>query len=117
MTIRLGILGAVHSHLSGKVQAIASGQVEGVEIAGAYETNPAVRARRTADPTYAGIQWVPRAEDLLADDSIQGVIIKAQIAYHRQQIRLLEKVACKAILVEGETIITVMPRYKKLYQE
>ncbi len=60
MTIRLGILGAAHSHLSGKVQAITGGQVEGVEIAGAYEANPAVRARRETDPTYAGARWVPR---------------------------------------------------------
>ncbi len=79
MTIRLGILGAAHSHLSGKVQAIASGQVEGVELAGAYEADPALRARREADPIYAGIRWVPRAEDLLANTSIQGIITDGEV--------------------------------------
>jgi len=44
-------------------------------------------------------------------------LCKAQIAYHRQQIRLLEKVACKAILVDGEAIITVMHCDKKLFQK
>lgn len=79
MTIRLGILGAAHSHLSGKVQAITSGQVEEVELAGAWESDPAIRARREADPIYAGLRWVPRAEDLLADDSIQGIVIDGEV--------------------------------------
>jgi predicted dehydrogenase len=79
MTIRLGILGAVHSHLAGKVRAITSGEAGEVEIAGAFEVNPAVRARRQADPAFAGIRWVPSAVDLLADDSIQGIIVDGEV--------------------------------------
>ena len=59
MTIRLGILGAVHSHLSGKVRAITSGAAGDMEIAGAYEANPEIRSQREADPIYDGIRWVP----------------------------------------------------------
>ena len=79
MTIRLGILGAVHSHLSGKVRAITSGAAGDMEIVGAFEANPEVRSQREADPIYSGIRWVPRAEDLLADDTIQGIIIDGEI--------------------------------------
>ena len=79
MTIRLGILGAVHSHLTGKVRAIASGAAGDVEIAGVFEANPSIRSQREADPAYGSVRWVPRAEDLLADDTIQGIIIDGEI--------------------------------------
>lgn len=79
MTIRLGIIGAVHSHLTGKVRAINSGAAGELEIAGAFEANPHIRAQREADPEYANVRWVSRAEDLLADDTISGIIIDGEI--------------------------------------
>jgi predicted dehydrogenase len=79
VTVHLGILGAAHSHLSGKVQALRSGAAGDVAIAGAFEANPAVRARRQADPAFSGIRWLPRAEDVLADDAIQGIVVDGEI--------------------------------------
>jgi predicted dehydrogenase len=72
-------MGAVHSHLTGKVRAIASGAAGDVTIAGAFEGDPRVRARRQADPAYAGVRWLPRADDLLADDTIQGIIVDGEV--------------------------------------
>jgi hypothetical protein len=48
MTVCLGTLGAVHSHLAGKVRAISSGEAGDIDIAGAFEATPTVRARREA---------------------------------------------------------------------
>jgi predicted dehydrogenase len=77
--LRLGILGAVHSHLTGKMQAITSGAAGDVAIAGAFEDDPRVRAQRQAEPAYAGVRWVPRADDLLADDTIRGIIVDGEV--------------------------------------
>jgi predicted dehydrogenase len=77
--VRLGILGAVHSHLGGKLRAIARGVAGDVVVAGAFEADARVLARRRADPDFAGIRWVPRAEDILADDSVQGVIVDGEV--------------------------------------
>jgi predicted dehydrogenase len=79
MTVRLGILGAVHSHLDGKVRAVQQGGAGDVAIVGAFERDATVRERRRASPDLAGLRWVPRAEDLLADESVQGVIVDGEI--------------------------------------
>jgi predicted dehydrogenase len=79
VTTRLGILGAVHSHLAGKLRAIESGAAGDVEIAGAFEADGRVRERRQADPAFARVRWVPRAEDLLADDTVQAVVVDGEI--------------------------------------
>ena len=44
-------------------------------------------------------------------------LCKAQSQCLREEARLWEQAAGKAVLVEGGAIITVMPRYKKLFQE
>ena len=79
MTIRFGIIGVKHGHLSGKISAIERGAAGDVEIAGAFEGNPQTRARRERDPAYTNIRWVPQAADLLDDDTIQGIILDGEI--------------------------------------
>jgi predicted dehydrogenase len=79
MSVRLGILGAVHSHLAPKVEAIAHGAAGEVTIAGAFEADPRVREQRRAEPAFAGVRWLPRAEDVLADDTIQGIVVDGDI--------------------------------------
>lgn len=44
-------------------------------------------------------------------------VCKAQSEYLRKEARLWEQAAGKAVLVGGETIITVMHRDKKLFQK
>jgi len=79
MTVRLGVLGAAHSHLEGKVRAVRQGAAGDVVIAGVSERDDSVRRRREAAPDFEGLRWVPRAEDLLADDSVQGIIVDGEI--------------------------------------
>ena len=61
------------------MRAVKTGAAGDMEIVAAYESNPVVREQRAADPLFAGIPWLPRAEDLLADDSIQVIVVDGEI--------------------------------------
>jgi predicted dehydrogenase len=87
VAVRLGILGAVHSHLPGKIRAIQEGAAGDVAVAGWFEADPRVVARRKADPAFAAIRQVPRAEDLLADETVHGVIVDGEVWQFLQHAR------------------------------
>src|SRR5687767_7102041 len=77
--MRLGVIGTVHSHLREKLAVIARGEAGDLTIAGAFEADPMVRARCQAEPAFDGIRWLPRAEDLLADDTIRAIIVDGHV--------------------------------------
>jgi hypothetical protein len=59
----------------------------------------------------------PTTGESFMKDKFRKLIVRKLIEYHKQQIRLLEKTKGKAALVKDGEIITVMPRYKRLFQE
>lgn len=77
MTLGLAVLGTEHSHLGGKLQAVA--EVEGVEVVGLFEPEADARARRQAEEPFAALRWFDSAADLLSMDNVRGVIVDGRV--------------------------------------
>jgi len=74
--IRVGMLGAGHSHFAGKLKAMTDSP--DYKVVGVTENDAALRARAEKDPRYAGVSWI--AEDrLLGAPSIHLVVVECRI--------------------------------------
>ncbi len=68
-----GIIGTVHSHAEGHIQAIR--QSANYQFIAAAEPNPELLAKAKQNPAWNGVTWVS-VEQLLADQRIQVVCIE-----------------------------------------
>ncbi len=75
--IRAAMLGTGHSHFYGKYKALLDSPE--YEVAGIVENNAAARAAIEKDPRYAGgVKWLEEAA-MLADPSIQLVVVECRV--------------------------------------
>src|SRR5689334_14809596 len=74
--IRTGILGIQHSHLSGKLQAMAaSGAYDVVAVA---EPDDATRQRMARDKMFEGLKWFT-ADQMLSDKSLDLIVFEGEV--------------------------------------
>ena len=96
-TVRLGVLGAQHGHVGGKLRWLRD--LHAVDLAGVYEPNESVRAANEQDPNAAGVPYVENIQTILEDTSVQGIVIggaeRQNPSYARQALQ-----AGKHVLME-----------------
>jgi predicted dehydrogenase len=66
--LRAVLFGAQHSHAAGKARAMAAHPQ--VDLVGAYEADPAARARAQDNPAFAGLPWFDAPAQFLADPEV-----------------------------------------------
>jgi len=97
--IKLAVLGCAHSHTPGKVAAIRAN--DRVQLLGVYDPDNDVRRTRSEMAQFDGVPWFSSAEDLLAADGLDAVVVDG---YARQNFYL----ACAA-LDAGKSILLEKP--------
>ena len=80
MSLRLGMIGVWHSHAPGKAQCLRD--LPDLDLAGIHEPDPDIISQRQAQEQFAGAIWVGAPDDLLADESVAGVIIDDRVAHN-----------------------------------
>jgi len=91
--VRVAFLGISHPHSSGRYRVFE--QIPGVEIAGAWDPDPATLASFTSEVGARAVSL----EDVLADGTIEGVLIHSGSA-DMARLGVLAHGAGKAVLVE-----------------
>ena len=66
--LRAVLFGVQHSHAAGKARAMAAHPQ--VDLVGAYEADPAARARAQDNPAFAGLRWFDAPDEFLADPEV-----------------------------------------------
>ena len=97
MSLRLAMIGVWHSHAPGKAQCLRD--LPDLDLAGIYEPDPEVISERRAREQFAGATWVGAPDDLLADNSVAGIIIDDRVTSNLHWCRLALE-AGKHVLLE-----------------
>ncbi len=71
--VRLGMLGARHSHAPGKLRWLRD--LASIDLAGVYEPCAQARAANEAEPNSAGVPYVDDLGQLLDDPALLGIVI------------------------------------------
>ncbi|HEX2516703.1 MAG TPA: Gfo/Idh/MocA family oxidoreductase [Chloroflexota bacterium] len=66
--LRAVLFGVQHSHAAGKARAMAAHPQ--VDLLGAYEADPAARARAQDNPAFSGLRWFDAPAEFLADPEV-----------------------------------------------
>ena len=66
--LRAVLFGVQHSHAAGKARAMAAHPQ--VDLLGAYEADPAARARAQDNPAFDGLRWFDAPAEFLADPEV-----------------------------------------------
>lgn len=74
--IRTALLGTGHGHALGKLRVLRDSP--DWELVGVCEPDPAWKARREADPNWAGVRWLEEAE-VLDDPALRMVAVESEV--------------------------------------
>ena len=97
MVVALAVLGVQHVHTEAKVKALRANP--NLRLLGAFESSAELRAKRMAQGAFAGVHWFSSAEELLAAEGLQGVIIDG-LPRQNMALAALALEAGKPILLE-----------------
>ncbi len=76
--IRIGQIGTLHAHASGKIQTILA-QPDAYELVGVVEHDPERRRKIAENSAYAGVTWMTE-EQLLESSGLQVVAVETEVS-------------------------------------
>jgi len=78
MKVKLAQYGVLHDHASGKARVMKESHE--VDFCGVFEPDPEARKALSKSDPYRDVNWFSRKEDMLGDETIDGIAIQGRVA-------------------------------------